>query len=831
MANLNINLSGSNGLINKLGVDSHLTIQQPENKYIAGKGQMVQGDFNPFRKYGYMSPTTVSKRDITLDTGTLSNKIKSHAYDPQSNKLYVSDGESVYNTTSLDDTELTKLTDVTLPDYENNIDIEAFCFANDGQYLYVVLEYSLEEKDDITKIQRFTLSTPFDVDTAVYDDDEAIIDVYDMEVSSIQVSVDGENLYIFDSSVFGLRRFSMSEWKLITLADTGEIFSDTDVSGVSQIFGAHVQNVPDADVSGSSRYLITFGIGDTDGNTYIKQFKLNSSYRTWSLSSSSEFNSFTVSTTSQTNNIKEQIRYEYGANEGDSILVLFTQSGDDIERYTLSTQWDVSTATLDSSLTIPGGTDPYTNYMITEDGNTIYFKGESTQDIETYSLSTSYDLSTATLTSTDTFITNPEFDSILDIEIYTMNGHRSLYYVYSLTGSRDVFNIDYNVYDIEEDTFYKGMIYQYVNTDLSDIRDDEAFFSLSTNEFMYLLTSDKIYRIGGTELSGKYGSLQEMIEFTNDMYIDDVEDYREYIYIAIHRGKDINLGPNYSNECGVYVWARTSGTDSFRDYIGIPGAKRIAAMWTSHDGRLFATTINANDKGELREFKQNRFVILTELERNSYPVDKDSTTSGPNASWWIGNNGEVYAYGKINPSGANNIYKFGKLINEGDTPGMFFYGGESAGSVSGNNWDEVESFYFSYDDGSPQVKLWAPHANADGDYPNQVSEQGDVYTPVTYLPQMSTLKNIEIYCARTSLSDSTTLATLKFYINQSTTPFLTKTVKAEDAVRGYIDIALDKPFVNSFQMEVEWNNSLALSEDLFYPSQAIVRYEGTSTKG
>jgi hypothetical protein len=96
---------------------------------------------------------------------------------------------------------------------------------------------------------------------------------------------------------------------------------------------------------------------------------------------------------------------------------------------------------------------------------------------------------------------------------------------------------------------------------------------------------------------------------------------------------------------------------------------------------------------------------------------------------------------------------------------------------------------------------------------------------------MSTLKNIEIYCARTSLSDSTTLATLKFYINQSTTPFLTKTVKAEDTVRGYIDIALDKPFVNSFQMEVEWNNSLSLSEDLFYPSQAIVRYERTSTKG
>jgi hypothetical protein len=191
----------------------------------------------------------------------------------------------------------------------------------------------------------------------------------------------------------------------------------------------------------------------------------------------------------------------------------------------------------------------------------------------------------------------------------------------------------------------------------------------------------------------------------------------------------------------------------------------------------------------------------------------------------------VYSFGNIAPGDTDNFYRFGQLVPNDSTFGMMFYGGQSAGNVSGDNWDEVESFYISYDDGSPQVKLWAPHANADGDYPNQVSEQGDVYTPVTYLPQMSTLKNIEIYCARTSLSDSTTLATLKFYINQSTTPFLTKTVKAEDAVRGYIDIALDKPFVNSFQMEVEWNNSLALSEDLFYPSQAIVRYERTSTKG
>jgi hypothetical protein len=206
-------------------------------------------------------------------------------------------------------------------------------------------------------------------------------------------------------------------------------------------------------------------------------------------------------------------------------------------------------------------------------------------------------------------------------------------------------------------------------------------------------------------------------------------------------------------------------------------------------------------------------------------------SSGPNGAWWIGVNGKVYSFGNIAPGDTDNFYRFGQLVPNDSTFGMMFYGGQSAGNVSGDNWDEVESFYISYDDGSIKTKIWAPHANADGDYSNQTSDKGNVYTPVKPLPQLSTLKNLEVYCARTDLADSTTLATLKFYKNQSDTPFVTKTVTAEDTSKGYKDIELNQAFVNTFQMEIEWNDTLPLSKDIFHPSQAVLSYELTSTKG
>jgi len=76
-------------------------------------------------------------------------------------------------------------------------------------------------------------------------------------------------------------------------------------------------------------------------------------------------------------------------------------SSDKIHRYTLTTAWDISTASHDSSSALL--TDLFTpsGVFLKEDGTRIYSVGRNRQRIEQYNLSTPYDLSTGTFTTAD----------------------------------------------------------------------------------------------------------------------------------------------------------------------------------------------------------------------------------------------------------------------------------------------------------------------------------------------------------------------------------------------------------------------------------------------
>jgi hypothetical protein len=739
----------------------------------------------------------------------------------------MNDGEKIMKIDSLDDTTISELLDVTSETTDFTIEVREFDFSNDGNNLYVVARIASSDPDIDTRyfIYQFDLSTAYDITTAEYADKKTNVTGTTFSSSNIdtfQVSYNGEHVYASNFNDNTLHHYSILDYDISTLSDTGETLTKADFPGMQYVYMFHVQ-----DNEPSGLYRKVFAVGDINNSLDygIESVNLDDESDTWSLASTRQEDILNLGVA-----LPARIMFSYGSSPGEK-MYMHDDDTDEINSYDLSTAWNVSTATFANSLAQPT-TGFEMPFRFIDDGTKLYMgqSDEIDDNFYPYTLSTAYDISTATA-GTSFNLVNPSITSTQGLALHELNGEKSLYYTYNTTDDAGMLGKQIGVYNLETDTNYPNWFWQLTSTNLEKIEGDDFFFEFSSNGFLYLFGDKKVYRIAGSELDGEYGGIQDLLSFNSEHYISDAADYRGNIYIAIQKGNNVNLDANYSNSCGVFIWNRSSGQSNMRDYISIQGAKKIVALWISHSGKLMLVSINSNDRTELREMKRNAFPVVAELERGAYPANREMVSSGPNGAWWIGVNGKVYSFGNIAPGDTDNFYRFGQLVPNDSTFGMMFYGGQSAGNVSGDNWDEVESFYISYDDGSPQVKLWAPHANADGDYPNQVSEQGDVYTPVTYLPQMSTLKNIEIYCARTSLSDSTTLATLKFYINQSTTPFLIKTVKAEDAVRGYIDIALDKPFVNSFQMEVEWNNSLALSEDLFYPSQAIVRYEKTSTKG
>jgi len=81
-------------------------------------------------------------------------------------------------------------------------------------------------------------------------------------------------------------------------------------------------------------------------------------------------------------------------------MYITSYSNDDVRQYTLSTAWDLSTASYDSvSFSVSGQDSAPYDLTFSTDGTKMYFSGGQYKRIHQYSLSTAWDLSTASYDS------------------------------------------------------------------------------------------------------------------------------------------------------------------------------------------------------------------------------------------------------------------------------------------------------------------------------------------------------------------------------------------------------------------------------------------------
>ena len=80
--------------------------------------------------------------------------------------------------------------------------------------------------------------------------------------------------------------------------------------------------------------------------------------------------------------------------EGDKLYIP-DSSGDDINEYTLSTSWDISTAAYSQSFSVSSQDTSPTSVFLKPDGTKMYVLGDSGNDVNEYDLSTAWDISTA----------------------------------------------------------------------------------------------------------------------------------------------------------------------------------------------------------------------------------------------------------------------------------------------------------------------------------------------------------------------------------------------------------------------------------------------------
>ena len=157
-------------------------------------------------------------------------------------------------------------------------------------------------------------------------------------------------------------------------------------------------------------------------------------------------------------------------------------SGDDINEYTLSTAWDVSTASFDQATSISTNVATARGLYFKDDGTKVFVVDQSGQDISEFSLSTAWDSTTISYTqafSISTQDTNPQavYFNPDGTKMFVAGNTNATVFQYSLSTAWDVSTASYDSISFSissQDTGFTGLFFKsdgskmYTTSNVSD---------------------------------------------------------------------------------------------------------------------------------------------------------------------------------------------------------------------------------------------------------------------------------------------------------------------------------------------------------------------------
>jgi len=361
--------------------------------------------------------------------------------------------------------------------------------------------------------------------------------------------------------------------------------------------------------------------------------------------------------------------------------------------------------------------------------------------------------------------------------------------------------------------------------------------------FMYVLDGNALHRVDGTVLGGAVGTVSaNVLTIPPYMRMVDGIDYRGLLFIAIHQTTldpttAAANGSSFSTPAGVYLWDKLSSINNTKDFISLPGVKSIQSIYVSPTGSVRIICIASNGIAQIREYDGNTFKIIKQLGLGGAPQYPDGLAVGGLRTYWLATNGAFFAHGVREPGEEEILAKIGYVKAPSTSPGTnitagaILYGASNTFEGVGGYRQDRQGFTISYNDGSGLViKKFYPHDKGTINSNAQLTLQGDIYTGKYLLPSDSDVRHIDIYCHTGTSTGSTVQATVKIYFNGSATAWASKTISRDDISRGHKHIPINKQFVNSIQLEIEYPTNSGTGDSFdFTPSTAIVTYDDTTT--
>jgi len=283
--------------------------------------------------------------------------------------------------------------------------------SSDGTTLYALLSGGVDT------VNQYTLSTAWDISTATDDSISFYIGGQELAPEGVTVVNSGKSMYITGTST--TYQYSTALNTATLDLSTGSVFDYTPTSDVQvtlsnpaasgtvsgatlllsgggagySVDGGSYDNVSFSTASqGTSGYGFFF---KPDGTKfYTTDFSNNAVYQ-YDLSTAWDITTATYSSNSLS--VTQAIELHF---RSDGLRLMVIDDGDTVKQYSLSTAWDLSTASYDNkSFSVSGQDTSVYSFFFKDDGTKMYIGGNINDSVFQYTLSTAWDISTASYDS------------------------------------------------------------------------------------------------------------------------------------------------------------------------------------------------------------------------------------------------------------------------------------------------------------------------------------------------------------------------------------------------------------------------------------------------
>ena len=423
--------------------------------------------------------------------------------------------------------------------------------------------------------------------------------------------------------------FSQTAELLVNTTDGG-LFTKTDGGGVVEIGGGDFITSTGVD---SWTYRAEFYVGSQEATPHDIAFKADGTKMYVTGSSGDDVNEYNLATAWDITTASYLQTFSVGAQETSPTGLFFKPdgtkmyicgtTGDDVNEYTLSTAWNVTTASYVQNFSVSSKEATPSAVAFKSDGTKMYITGASSDSIHEYTLSAGWDISTASFNHTlsiSAYSITPEGLDFSDdgTKVYVVDRSYNRIIEYALS----------TAWDISTATFA-----------------DYASVSLLGDQYVNSISAIKVKSSANRAYVCDYG-VDRVFELTTNTPATKFDGTRLVVASDAHFGEDVIIYSNLRVDDEIFCRqnAYFDGSVTVRGVVDLADSDSVQ-MGSSDDWKLFynGTTNVANvelEAGVVSLNVTNNGTDILTLTRSTGVVALTATpTVNGSAVWHAGNDG------------------------------------------------------------------------------------------------------------------------------------------------------------------------------------------------